>query len=315
MRYLCLLTILCCATLNAYAQIARNATHLVPTGKGWGETAAGQTPGAGSVKKGPSTSGIFYHGGPIMAGNVHLYFIWYGNFATGPAKSDSLVTQDLLTELFSEGGLGATPYARINSTYTDSAQYVSGKFALVQGVFDPYSYGMNLSDAAVAGIVANAIGNHALPRDSNGVYFVLTSSDVDETSGYCRKYCGWHNHTDIDAVDIKVAFVGNPDRCPSACEEQVESPNGNSGADAMASIMALETNEAINDPDLNAWYDANGNESGDKCMWKWGAVTGTLGIRAFNLTAAGHDWLIPMNWENARGGGCDQALGGKFYGQ
>jgi hypothetical protein len=30
---------------------------------------------------------------------------------------------------------------------------------------------------------------------------------------------------------------------------------------------------------------------------------------------ARHHWLIQMNWENARGGECDQKLGGKFYGQ
>jgi hypothetical protein len=101
----------------------------------------------------------------------------------------------------------------------------------------------------------------------------------------------------------------------SACEEQTKSPNGDSGADAMASIMAHETNEAISDPNLNAWYDTSGNENSDKCAWKWGPVTGTLGNGGYNMTAASHHWLIQMNWENARGGGCDQALGGKFYGQ
>jgi Phosphate-induced protein 1 conserved region len=315
-KYLCLVTILSCAIFSASAQTARNATHLVPNGKGWGEIIPGQQPpGAGAVKKGPTTNNIYYHGGPVMTGTVNLYFIWYGNFVSGPAKSDSLTTQDLLADLFGQGGLGGTPYARINTTYNDKGHAVTGNFALTESVFDYYSYGTSLSDATVASVVGNAIGNHALPRDSNGIYFVLASSDVNETSGFCTHYCGWHGRSTIEGVDIKIAFVGNPDRCPSACEEQIDSPNGDSGADAMAATMALETNKVINDPDLNAWYDTNGNESSDKCAWKWGPVEGTIGQRAYNVTVAGHDWLLPMNWENARGGGCDLELGGKFYGQ
>ena len=34
----------------------------------------------------------------------------------------------------------------------------------------------------------------------------------------------------IAGADIKYAFVGNPDRCPSACSAQTISPNGNAGA-------------------------------------------------------------------------------------
>ena len=57
------------------------------------------------------------------------------------------------------------------------------------------------------------------------------------------------------ARDIKYAFVGNPDRCPVACAAQTTGPNGNAGADGMASIIAHELEEAVTDPDLNAWYD------------------------------------------------------------
>jgi hypothetical protein len=151
--------------------------------------------------------------------------------------------------------------------------------------------------------------------DTSGVYFVLTSSDVNETSGFCTRYCGWHTHSTIGGRDIKYAFVGNPDRCSRACEAQTTSPNGDSGADGMASIMAHETEEAISDPDLNAWYDSSGEENADKCAWKWGPTTGTVGHGAYNQTLAGKHWLLQMNWENARAGGCDQMLGGTFYTQ
>ena len=33
----------------------------------------------------------------------------------------------------------------------------------------------------------------------------------------------------------------------------------------------------------------------------------------FNQTFGGHNWMIQMEWENSRGGGCDQTLGGPFF--
>jgi len=317
LKYFWLVAVLLCTFTSAMGQRTRHAMHLVPTGKGWGQVLPETQPPRiwGAPQKTAPTNGILYHGGPIIPGKVNLYFIWYGNFLTGPAASDAVMTQDLLTALFGAGGLGGTPYARINSTYSDRSHAVSGNFALLESVNDYYSRGTQLSDAAVTAVVAQAINSRALPKDTNGLYFVLTSSDVNETSGFCTQYCGWHRQVRISGSDIKIAYVGNPDRCPGACEEQVVSPNGNSGADGMASIMAHETNEAISDPDLNAWYDNSGNENGDKCVWKWGPVTGSLGKGAYNTVLAGHHWLLQMNWENARGGGCDQKLGGKFYSQ
>jgi hypothetical protein len=297
------------------AQTARDATHLAPTGKGWGEIQTSPLPRAWAPPGWVTVNGILNHGGPVMAGKVNLYFIWYGNFVNGPAASDSVLTQDLLSTLFGPSGLGGSPYALINTTYFDKAHKVTGDFALAESANDYYSRGKTLSDATVAAVVANAISSRVLPRDTNGVYFVLASSDVSESSGFCTQYCGWHSRATIAEADIKIAFVGNPDRCPNSCVEEMTSPNGDSGADAMASTMVHEVIEATNDPDLNAWYDPNGNESADKCAWKYGPVTGILGDGAYNMSVAGHNWLIQMNWENLRGGGCDQKLGGKFYSQ
>ena len=90
-------------------------------------------------------------------------------------------------------------------------------------------------------------------------------SPVAESSGFCTKYCGWHSSSTIGGTDIRFAFVGNPNRCPSACEMQTVTPNGDGGADGMASIMVHEVSETVTDPNLNAWYDSSGNESADKC--------------------------------------------------
>jgi hypothetical protein len=83
----------------------------------------------------------------------------------------------------------------------------------------------------------------------------------------------------------------------------------------MASVMAHEAEETLTDPDLNAWYDSSGAENADKCAWKFGPTTGAVGSGGYNQTLGSKHWLIQMNWENSRGGGCDQTLGGTFYTQ
>jgi Phosphate-induced protein 1 conserved region len=292
------------------AETARKASHLVPSGKGWG-VERDNSPFA--VVTG---NGIGWHGGPVMHNTANVYFIWYGNWTTGPRPSDSQSTVSLLGKLFGSGGIGGSGYELINSTYGDSTGNVSGNILLTNSTFDAYSLGKRLGDSKVQAVVSNAIKSGKLPKDANGIYFVLTSSDVAETSGFCSRYCGWHTRANLLSTDIKYAFVGNPDRCPSACEMQTVSPNGYSGADGMASVMAHEAEEMLTDPDLNAWYDSKGNENADKCAWKFGPTIGTIGNGAYNQTFAnGYHWLIQMNWENARGGGCDQKLGGTFYTQ
>jgi hypothetical protein len=297
------------------AQITRNATQMVPSGKGHGIPAPEDTPSDDTALSYSATSGngIAYHGGPVMLGGVKIYFIWYGNWTNGSQPSDSQTTVNLINALYGSGGAGGSGYALITSSYGDASHSVAGKFALARSTTNNYSGGKSLSDSAVQKIVSGAISSKALPKDANGLYFVLTSSDVRETSGFCSQYCGWHDHFRLSGSDIKYAFVGNPDRCPYSCEAQVTSPNDNSGADGMASAMVHETVEALSDPDLNAWYDSAGNENADKCAWKFGPTIGTIGNAAYNQTFGGKTWLIQMNWENTRKGGCAQTKGGIFY--
>ncbi len=290
-------------TLAAHAGSVRSDNQSIyrPTGKGFGEL--DNSPGAAeraakAARTKPSSNGISYHGGPVMtnASGVNVYYIWYGNWSGNTAPS-------ILTTL--ANGLGGSPYFNINTTYTDgSGKKVVNQVNLLASTTDNYSQGTALSDANVQSVVANAIASGRVPADSNAVYFVLTSSDVNETSGFCTQYCGWHNKAAMAGTTIKYSFVGNPDRCPSACAAQTTGPNGNAGADGMASIIAHELEEAASDPELNAWYDTRGYENADKCAWTFGTEYTTPNGAKANMNLGGLDFLIQQNWVNANGGAC-----------
>jgi len=252
-------------------------------------------PGEAGKAKPQRGNGINYHGGPLILGGTHVYYIWYGNWSGNSATT-------ILTDF--AGNIGGSPYFNINTTYYDGSNtHVSNIVTFGGAAFDSYSAGTSLSDSAIQGVVSRAISSNALPKDTNGVYFVLTSADVTASSGFCTQYCGWHTSGTISGSDIKYSFVGNPDRCPSACEDQTTGPNGNAGADGMASIIAHELEEATTDPDLNAWYDTRGQENADKCAWTFGA-TYTVNGAAANMRLGSRDYLIQRNWVNAFGGYC-----------
>jgi hypothetical protein len=253
-------------------------------------------PGGGGGK----SNGINYHGGPVMVSGVNIYYIWYGNWSGNTAMT-------ILTDF--ANSIGGSPYFNINTTYYNgSSTHIPNSVSYAGFATDNYSQGSTgLSDGAIQAIVSNAIGTGALPKDANGVYFVLTSADVTK-SGFCTSYCGWHTHgTYTDGTgntDIKYSFVGNPAQCITACAAQSVGPNGNAGADGMVSIIAHELEEAATDPDLSAWWDISGHENADKCAWTFGATYTTSNGAKANMNLGGLDFLIQRNWVNASGGYC-----------
>jgi len=289
------------------ASVRADAPETRPTGRGIGTVqhppqAVDNKPNNSGGATTTTSNGITYHGGPILTSGSNAYYIWYGNWGTNSAKT---ILPTLAT------GLSGSPYFNINTTYTNAssqkvlnAVHMAGQYS-----WTTTPYGTALTDAGVQAIVAATINGGFLAFDPNGVYFVLTSPEITETSGFCTNYCGWHFHFALNGVstqDVKYAFVGNAStQCPSACEQQTSvSPNGNPGADGMASVIAHELEESTTDPDLNAWYDVKGYENADKCAWTFGTLKTASNGSRYNMTLGGLNFLIQQNWVNAKGGYC-----------
>jgi hypothetical protein len=220
---------------------------------------------------------IKYHGGPVTLGTTHAYAIWYGNWTAGAYPA----TPGLMASFL--GNDGGSPYFNINTTYNNGTTAVTNSVAFGGAAFIGYDNGKTtLSDADVANevtktIAAGKLANQTTPSantapDPNGVYFLFTSSD----------------------------------RSMSSCAGQTaSSPNGNVAGDAMVNVTALELEEAVTDPQLDAWYDNAGNENADKCAWKFGTTyTASNGSKASMKLNDGHDYYIQQNWLNVGNGSC-----------
>jgi len=239
----------------------------------------------------PGPNGIEYHGGPLMLFPVNIYYIWYGNWAA----RDSTV--DILTDF--ARNLDGSPYYRIITTYFDKDfKHVNAPVRFAGSTNDNYSRGRNLDVDAVKSIVYGAIRGGRLPMDNNGIYFVLTSSDVTQNVPDAD---GWHTF-DTDNTNLKFALITNPGHC-NGCTP----PNGNPGADAMVDIVAHELVETATDPLANTWYTRafkpNGqlesrHEVGDKCEFEPKQLI-RLGSR---------NYLVQPLWVNSDGGFCSMSF-------
>lgn len=240
------------------------------------------------------TPAITNHGGPVM-GTPVIYIVWYGNWNQSNG-TDTPAGQQIVRDF--SNNVGNSPYFKINQSYG-----CSGAVSFGGETSDSYSLGTRLSDANIRTVVTSAISSGRLPYNANGVYFVLTSSDVTARSGFCTQYCGWHTSSTVTSIGkIRYSFVGNAARCITSCAAQSVGPNGNAGVDGMISVLAHELEEAASDPDLNAWYDSAGAENADKCAWTFGHAQFQVANGAWaNITLGSRNYLIQRNLLHASG--------------
>jgi hypothetical protein len=243
---------------------------------------------------------ITYHGGPLIQTPV-IYLIWYGNWNQNNG-SDNPAGQQIVRDFCNH--IGGSPYFNLNTSYSTNGFNITGNVTFGGEATDTGSSGTRLRDSSILAIINRAINNHLLPYDANGVYFVLTSTNISETSGFCSFYCGWHTAGNANAGHVRYSFVGNANRCLNGCAAQTTSPNGNPGVDGMISVIAHELEESTTDPDpISGWIDSQNGENGDKCAWTFGHSQFQVSNGSWaNVTLGTRNFLIQRNLEHLGSG-------------
>jgi len=138
------------------------------------------------------------------------------------------------------------------------------------------------------------------------VYFVFLAPAQNlcfdpPDNGVCFNniFCAYHNFfgSSIYAAMPYVNFVGTAtdgSTVVPGCSTPT-SPNNNLDADSEINVMSHEQNESATDPYLNAWFDADGNEVGDKCNFTFGPLN-AIGA---DIVVFGHDpYIVQEEWDN-----------------
>jgi hypothetical protein len=223
---------------------------------------------------------LTYHGGPVLKNGAYVEPIFWGE-----RWQDSAFKADKVTGLTSfYSGLGGSSYADTNTEYDEaSGAFVSSAVTLGASHLDfsPAPTNGNRTAPILAEVCSTASN-----LVSGGFYPVY----VDTPRGHAR-FCAWHSAgTCPNGVTVQFAFFFNLDG-DGGCDPEDPATTHSEGLEALANVSGHELSEALTDPHLDAWYDANGAENADKCAWSFGTPHLTF--------QNGSQWKIQGNWSNA----------------
>ena len=235
-------------------------------------------------------SNLIYHGGPEMDGTANTYAIFWE--PTGSYVSPTY--NSLITRYFND--IGKSKLYHIDTQYHDS----SGKFpssSVLAGTWvDTAKYPSNpISDGQVQGEVTHAQSVNGWSSSIDNIFFVFTAKGENICASFgCsfQVFCAYHGFFGSNSIYAAMPYTGTS---LSGCGVPT-SPNKDIDADSTINVTSHEQNEAATDPLLNAWYDASGNENGDKCNFNFGPTKSFGGDVKLN----NHPYEVQKEWDNAK---------------
>jgi outer membrane protein assembly factor BamB len=258
-----------------------------------------------------------YHNGPVMRTTSTSYAIFWlpSTLQDGSATAVNATYVSLITRYFGDiGGSGlyntATQYydgggsivnsSTLGGVWMDTSPYPAS------GCQDMSTPGDCMSDTQFQNEVAKAMQANGWNGGLNNLFYVFTSAgegscfDISSSACAFMQYCAYHSYFQTNAgqnvIYANMPYMGT---ALNGCGIS-NSPNNNPDADSTINVLTHEQIEAVTDPLLNAWYDNQGNEIGDKCAWNFGNIN--LDGNLANVQWHNNFYLVQQEWSNAESG-------------
>ncbi len=264
-----------------------------------------------------SGTNLFYHGGPVIP-SAHVVFIFWGPSFSNAASPDYSYAQTLQSFRNQFGTTfeynTITQYSGFNGFVT-----LTNLAAGPPDWFDSSTPPANVTDALAQGEVNTYLATHYF--DSSAIYEVVLpsasyssysspSGTLTSCGGPSLGYCAYHYYY-TSGTNVVIYSVQPYASC-SACHS-----GGWTAAQNQEHFVTHETREAVTDPQINAWLDANEQEADDKCVWSPSPFFGTGGYgyqyewsNALNGCTASTPYSSPPNYAGSlEHAGCDTITG------
>ena len=244
------------------------------------------------------------HGGPVMATNAVYTVFW---IPPGQSVSSNYVStiNQFFQDVAHDNGLSSNVYAvdtqyssilyssSFGGTFTDTSAFPANGC-------NPYGgASVCLEDSQVQSELEKVISQQGWQKNGTNMFFLFTPQDVEscDPGNGCAftDYCAYHGFANDGLIYANQPYAVSA-RFPGSCDTG-ESPNGDD-ADSTINVASHEHNEAITDPQLDAWFDQAGWEIGDKCAWTFGTRSGPGGAE-YNQTIAGRHYFLQEEYSNA----------------
>jgi hypothetical protein len=216
---------------------------------------------------------LINNGGPVQ--NAPRVFVVFWHWTSDPSGE-----QPYLTSFLSSIG-GTSWLSTVN-------QYGGGSAGnLLAGTWsDSASIPNHPSDSALQAEAARAAGHFGAGTSVN-VQIVVATPTGHSSRGFGTQYCAYHGAVSSDP-NITYTDLPYMTDAGASCGENSVSRT----LDGVSIVEGHELAEAITDPLLNAWFDASGQEIGDKCAW----------INLQDINTSGGSFAVQPLWSNAASG-------------
>jgi hypothetical protein len=228
----------------ASSTMLRSTPHIV-----WGK---GRAPTSGSA----TTSNVIYHGGPVMAGNMKAYAIfWEPN---GSVVSSTY--NQLLQRYFGDVG-DAGLYAN-NQQYTDTKGRAPEEAKLAGSFVDtsPYPSAPFLQDADIRHEITHAMSVNGWKPAITHAFFVYTALNefICSPFGFCSApssgLCSYHFGFSTPGGVVLYGAMPYAGNSLTICYPGLSgSPNHDIDADAAINLTSHEQMELATDPEGTGW--------------------------------------------------------------
>jgi hypothetical protein len=235
-----------------------------------------QAGGNGNAARGRSPV-MTYHGGKIMTTATTQTIFWGTSWAT--YSGDKITGMDNWYY-----GFSGSNYAMTSDEYTGSNGQVGPTTSHLGHIIDSSAAAGGNSASAILAEVCKQI---TVPEPNGNGYYAVYVDLPRGNSGYCA----WHSAGTCNGTPVQFAFFWKLDG-DAGCDPVSTVAGHSQGLAALANVSGHELSEARTDPaNPGAWYDASGNENGDKCAWTFNVPSVTF--------ANGSQWKIQGEWSNA----------------
>jgi hypothetical protein len=248
--------------------------------------------------------------------NVILKYL--GDVAADSGK----VTNVFATNTQYPGSNGTASYhVVLDSAITDTHAFPASGCTLNGGAVysDGTGYSTCLDDDQLTAEIGSVVSANGFTSDLGHIYPIFTPKGVESCfyagnpdNQQCTinpspstAFCAYHSYfgdPSTPTVYANMPFPVYQSATNASCTDEglgggIQSPSGDVDADVEVSPLSHELSEAFTDPELDAWYDAAGNENGDDCAYIYGSLSGSAGT-FYNQVINGHHYLTQEEFSN-----------------
>ena len=253
-----------------------------------------------------STGNLIYHGGPVMAGNMKAYVIFWEPSGSFVSSTYNELLQRYFRDIgdsglyannqqYTQADGRAPTHAKLAGTFVDTSLYPSAPF---------------LRDADIQHEIMHAMSMQGWKPGINHAFFVYTAKNEficapHLLGGVCSQpnshLCAYHFGFPTPEGFVLYGAMPYAGNALAHCGGLSLSPNHDIDADAEINLTSHEQMELATDPLATGWFDATGlatGEIGDKCA----GVYGPLDAAGADVSINGHPYIVQEEWDNAVSG-------------